>query len=350
MQQGELVLQNTKESSIISGALNVEQDAALTLNSASLAAADLTGSGSITLAGGALLTIARDTLSDLTLNAAISGTGTLKLDNCNPGSRHGSNLGENVLLIWRRRPAPAGRLHDRPGRPAPGAGKRHAPPGGKRTSGTGLQRRENLLLQGKHHRYGAIAHRGEGTQIILSSGNGNVDVSHTQVGGHLVLGDKDLAAEGTIAYRDISIGSNTRDASGLDATADLSLMNNTTANTLSMASNGKLYLGGNPSQRAVRLVLTGSNGGVAADLASGASLDLTVNTETVSHSADARWAAIQAENGSIRINGTSPSINVNIYGLGSAGTGLSCLNSPSTPSMRKTAWSRRTGPAGRRTW
>lgn len=50
-----------------------------------------------------------------------------------------------------------------------------------------------------------------------------------------------------MTYRDISIGSNTRDASGLDATADLSLMNNTTANTLSIASNGKLYLGGNPT-------------------------------------------------------------------------------------------------------
>lgn len=41
VQQGELALQNTKESSIISGALNVEQDAALTLNAASLAAGDL---------------------------------------------------------------------------------------------------------------------------------------------------------------------------------------------------------------------------------------------------------------------------------------------------------------------
>ncbi len=48
VQQGELALQNTKESSIISGALNVEQDAALTLNAASLAAGDLAGSGSIT--------------------------------------------------------------------------------------------------------------------------------------------------------------------------------------------------------------------------------------------------------------------------------------------------------------
>ena len=36
-------------------------------------------------------------------------------------------------------------------------------------------------------------------------------------------------SDGSMTYRDISIGSNTRDASGLDATADLSLMNNTTA-------------------------------------------------------------------------------------------------------------------------
>lgn len=320
VQQGELVLQNTKESSIISGALNVEQDAALTLNSASLAAADLTGSGSITLAGGALLTIARDTLSDLTLNAAISGTGTLKLDNCNLVLGTGSNLGENVLLHLG-----GGGLRLQDGSTIALEGLHQEQENGTLHLGAN-GRLELASNDGKTYSFkgnitgtGAIAHRGEGTQIILSSGNGNVDVSHTQVGGHLVLGDKDLASEGAIAYRDISIGSNTRDASGLDATADLSLMNNTTANTLSMASNGKLYLGGNPSQRAVRLVLTGSNGGVAADLASGASLDLTVNTETVSHSADARWAAIQAENGSIRINGTSPSINVNIYGLGSAG-------------------------------
>ena len=66
-------------------------------------------------------------------------------------------------------------------------------------------------------------------------------------------------------------------------------------------------------------MLTGSNGGVAADLATGASLDLTVNTETLARSADNAWAALEAENGSIRINGTAPSINVNIYGLGSAG-------------------------------
>ncbi|MCB5932081.1 hypothetical protein LJB63_22370, partial [[Eubacterium] rectale] len=84
-------------------------------------------------------------------------------------------------------------------------------------------------------------------------------------------------------------------------------------------SNGKLYLGGNPNQRAVQLVLTGNNGGVAATLASGASLDLTVNTETLTNSADNAWAALKAENGSIRINGTDPSINVNIYGLGAAG-------------------------------
>ena len=98
VQQGELVLQNTKESSIISGALNVEQDAALTLNSASLAAGDLAGSGSITLNGGALLTIARDTLSDLTLHASVTGSGTMKLDNCNLILGTDSNLGEDVLL------------------------------------------------------------------------------------------------------------------------------------------------------------------------------------------------------------------------------------------------------------
>ncbi|MFR4223362.1 MAG: hypothetical protein ACLT38_06735 [Akkermansia sp.] len=66
-------------------------------------------------------------------------------------------------------------------------------------------------------------------------------------------------------------------------------MNNTTANSLSIASNGKLYLGGNPNQRAVQLVLTGNNGGVAATLASGASLNLTVNTETLTNSADNAW-------------------------------------------------------------
>ena len=66
-------------------------------------------------------------------------------------------------------------------------------------------------------------------------------------------------------------------------------------------------------------MLTGSNGGVAADLDSGASLDLTVNTETLARSADNAWAAVKAENGSIRINGADPSINVNIYGLGTAG-------------------------------
>ena len=73
-----------------------------------------------------------------------------------------------------------------------------------------------------------------------------------------------------MTYRDIFIGSNTRDASDLDATADLSLMNNTTANSLSIASNGKLYLGGNPNQRAVQLVLTGNNGRRGRPLASGA--------------------------------------------------------------------------------
>lgn len=66
-------------------------------------------------------------------------------------------------------------------------------------------------------------------------------------------------------------------------------------------------------------MLTGNNGGVAAALASGASLDLTVNTETLTNSADNAWAALKAEHGSIRINGTDPSINVNIYGLGAAG-------------------------------
>lgn len=98
VQQGELALQNTKESSIISGALNVEQDAALTLNAASLAAGDLAGSGSITLNGGALLSIARDTLSDLTLHASVTGSGTLKLDNCNLILGTDNNLGEDVLL------------------------------------------------------------------------------------------------------------------------------------------------------------------------------------------------------------------------------------------------------------
>ena len=46
--------------------------------------------------------------------------------------------------------------------------------------------------------------------------------------------------------------------------------------------------------------------------------DLTVNTETLTNSADNAWAALKAENGSIRINGTDPSINVHIYGLGAA--------------------------------
>lgn len=153
-----------------------------------------------------------------------------------------------------------------------------------------------------------------------------------------------------MTYRDIFIGSNTRDASDLDATADLSLMNNTTANSLSIASNGKLYLGGNPNQRAVQLVLTGNNGGVAATLASGASLDLTVNTETLTNSADNAWAALKAE--------TAPSASTErIHPLTSTftawappETGPSCRNSPLTPSMRKTDWSRRTGKPGRRTW
>lgn len=146
-----------------------------------------------------------------------------------------------------------------------------------------------------------------------------------------------------MAYRNISIGDNTREASDLDATADLSLMNNTTAGTLSIASNGKLYLGGNPNQRAVQLVLTGNNTGVAADLASGASLDLTVSTETVSRSADSGWAAIQAENGSIRISGTEPSINVNIYGLGAAGR----LGHPAGIHHQRPLCGKRTGHGGR---
>lgn len=320
VQEGELVLQNRKESAIISGSLNVEQDAALTLNSASLAAADLTGSGSITLNGGALLTITRDTLSDLTLHAAITGTGTLKLDNCNLILGTGSNLGEDVLLHLN-----GGSLRLQNGSTITLEGLHQEQENGALHLGTD-GRLELASTSGRTYSFkgditgtGAITHSGEGTQIILSSGNGGVDVSHTQTGGHLVLGDKDPAADGSMAYRDISIGSNTRDASGPDATADLSLMNNTTANTLSLASNGKLYLGGNPNQRAVQLVLTGNNGGVAADLASGASLDLTVNTETVARSADNAWAAVKAENGSIRINGADPSINVNIYGLGTAG-------------------------------
>ncbi|WP_418388824.1 autotransporter domain-containing protein [Akkermansia sp.] len=320
VQQGELVLQNTKESSIISGALNVEQDAALTLNSASLAAGDLAGSGSITLNGGALLTIARDTLSDLTLHASVTGSGTMKLDNCNLILGTDSNLGEDVLLHLG-----GGSLRLQDGSTIALEGLHQEQENGALHLGAN-GRLELASNDGKTYSFkgditgtGAITHRGEGTQIILSSGNGGVDVSHTRAGGHLVLGDKDLAADGSMTYRDISIGSNTRDASGLDATADLSLMNNTTANTLSIASNGKLYLGGNPNQRAVQLVLTGSNGGVAADLNSGASLDLTVNTETLARSADNAWAAVKAENGSIRINGADPSINVNIYGLGTAG-------------------------------
>ncbi len=320
VQQGELVLQNRTESSIISGTLNVEQNAALTLNSASLAATDLTGSGSINLNGGALLTITRDTLSDLTLNAAVTGNGTLKLGNCNLVLGTGSNLGENVLLHL-----DGGGLRLQDGSTIALEGLHQEQENGTLHLGAD-GRLELASSSGKTYSFkgditgtGAITHRGEGTQIILSSGNGQVDVSHTRAGGHLVLGDKDLSADGSMTYRDISIGSNTRDASNLDATAALSLMNNTTANTLSVASNGKLYLGGHPNQRAVQLVLTGNNGGVAAQLASGASLDLTVNTETASLSAAGNWASIQANNGSIQINGAQPSINVNIYGLGTAG-------------------------------
>ncbi|WP_330935419.1 GDSL-type esterase/lipase family protein [Akkermansia sp. RCC_12PD] len=155
VQQGELVLQNTKESSIISGALNVEQDAALTLNSASLAAADLTGSGSITLAGGGPAHHRQGHAFGPDAQRGHLRDRHPEAGQLQSGSRHGQQSGrKRAAPSGRRRPAPAGRLHDRPGRPAPGAGKRHAPPGGKRTSGTGLQRRENLLLQGKHHRYG----------------------------------------------------------------------------------------------------------------------------------------------------------------------------------------------------
>lgn len=320
VQAGELVLQNRTQSSIISGALNVEQDAALTLNSASLAATDLTGSGTVNLNGGALLTITRDTLSDLTLNAAITGTGTLKLDNCNLILGADSNLGEDVLLHLG-----GGSLRLRDGSTIALEGLHQDREGGalhlgadghlELASGDG----KTYSFKGDITGTGSITHRGEGTQIILSSGNGHVDVSHTQAGGHLVLGDSGLAAGGSMAYRDISLGSNTRDAANPDVTADLSLLNDTTANTLSVASNGKLYLGGNPNQRAVQLVLTGNNGGVAADLASGSTLDITVNTETLARTADNAWASVKAENGSIRITGAEPSINVNIYGLGTAG-------------------------------
>lgn len=320
VQAGELVLQNRTQSSIISGALNVEQDAALTLNSASLAATDLTGSGTVNLNGGALLTITRDTLSDLTLNAAITGTGTLKLDNCNLILGADSNLGEDVLLHLG-----GGSLRLRDGSTIALEGLHQDREGGalhlgadghlELASGDG----KTYSFKGDITGTGSITHRGEGTQIILSSGNGHVDVSHTQAGGHLVLGDSGLATGGSMAYRDISLGSNTRDAANPDVTADLSLLNDTTANTLSVASNGKLYLGGNPNQRAVQLVLTGNNGGVAADLASGSTLDITVNTETLARTADNAWASVKAENGSIRITGAEPSINVSIYGLGTAG-------------------------------
>lgn len=319
VRQGELLLQNKKESSIVSGVLNVEQDAALTLNSASLTAGDLTGSGSVILNGGALLTISRNTLSDLTLQTSVTGSGTLKLDNCNLILGTDSNLGEDVLLHLT---GGGLRLQD---------GSAIALEGLHQQQGNSIlhlgtnSRLELASNAGKTYSFkgditgaGAIIHRGEGTQIILSSGNSAADVMHTQAGGYLILGDRDLSTDGSIAYRDITIGSNARNASDLNATADLSLMNNTTANTLTMASNGKLYLGGNPNQRAVQLVLTGSNGGVAADLASGASLDLTVNTETLAHSSDNAWGVLKAENGSIRINGATPSINVNIHGLGTA--------------------------------
>lgn len=319
VRQGELLLQNTGESSIISGVLNVEQDAVLTLNSASLAAEDLTGSGAITLNDGAILSIIRDTLSDLTLQTGVTGSGTLKLGNCNLILGTGSNLGEDVLLHL-----DGGSLRLQDGSAITLEGL-HQEQGDKALILGADSRLELASNAGKSYSFkgditgaGAIIHRGEGTQIILSSGNGSVDVSHTQAGGHLILGDKDLSTDGSIAYRDITIGSNARNTSGLNASADLSLMHNTTANTLTMASNGKLYLGGNPNQRTAHLELTGNRDGVAADLSSGASLDLTVNTETLTHSSDNAWGVLKAENGSIQINGATPSLNVNIHGLGTA--------------------------------
>ena len=181
VQQGELVLQNTKESSIISGALNVEQDAALTLNSASLAAGDLAGSGSITLNGGALLTIARDTLSDLTLHASVTGSGTMKLDNCNLILGTDSNLGEDVLLHLG-----GGSLRLQDGSTIALEGLHQEQENGALHLGAN-GRLELASNDGKTYSFkgditgtGAITHRGEGTQIILSSGNGGVDVSHTR--------------------------------------------------------------------------------------------------------------------------------------------------------------------------
>lgn len=315
VQQGGLVLQGS--SSIISGNLHVEDGATLTLNSAALAARDLTGTGTISLAEGALLSIAYDTLTSLDLRTAITGSGTLKLDNCDLILGTNGNLGEDVLL------------HLVGGSVSLQNGSRLALEGlhQEQTDDAALYLGENSQLilasndnkaysfKGDIHGSGVIDHHGEGTQIILSSGNANVDAGSTQAGGHLVLGAKDPASNDGISYRDLYAG----DTSAPDSKASLSLLSNTTANTLIMDSNGKLYLGGNPNQKAVQLVLTGNHDGVAANLASGASLDITVNTETITNSADNGWASIQANNGSILINGAVPSLNVNIYGLGTAG-------------------------------
>lgn len=314
--QGDLILQDEQESSIITGALNVDQDAKLTLNAASLTATGLTGNGNITMNDGALLTISKDTLTDLTLLADISGDGTLKLNNCNLILGTNTNFGENILLNLN---GGSLRLQDNSTIALEGLHQE------QENANLHLGTNGQLILEsstGKTYSFkgditgtGAIDNQGQGTQIILSSGNSNVDIYHTQTGGQLVLGDKELSTTGSLSYRNIAIGNNARIASALSTTADLILMNNTTANTLAISSSGKLYLGGNPNQKAVQLTLTGNISGVAADLASGSSIDITVNTETLPHN-DAHWCAIKAENGTININGTSPSINLNIYGLG----------------------------------
>lgn len=314
--QGDLILQDEQESSIIIGALNVDQDAKLTLNAASLTATGLTGNGNITMNDGALLTISKETLTDLTLLADISGDGTLKLNNCNLILGTSNNFGENILLNLN---GGSLRLQDNSTIALEGLHQE------QENANLHLGTNGQLILEsstGKTYSFkgditgtGAIDNQGQGTQIILSSGNSNVDINHTQVGGQLVLGDKELSTTGSLSYRNIAIGNNARIASAPSTTADLILMNNTTANTLAISSSGKLYLGGNPSQKTVQLTLTGNISGVAADLASGSSIDITVNTETLPHN-DAHWCAIKAENGTININGTSPSINLNIYGLG----------------------------------
>lgn len=314
--QGDLILQDEQESSIITGALNVDQDAKLTLNAASLTATGLTGNGNITMNDGALLTISKETLTDLTLLADISGDGTLKLNNCNLILGTSNNFGENILLNLN---GGSLRLQDNSTIALEGLHQE------QENANLHLGTNGQLILEsstGKTYSFkgditgtGAIDNQGQGTQIILSSGNSNVDINHTQVGGQLVLGDKELSTTGSLSYRNIAIGNNARIASAPSTTADLILMNNTTANTLAISSSGKLYLGGNPSQKTVQLTLTGNISGVAADLASGSSIDITVNTETLPHN-DAHWCAIKAENGTININGTSPSINLNIYGLG----------------------------------